>query len=319
MSPSLLSGPLVAAGGTGARVAQRLRAMQEALARLASMSSPLHVLEEAPRCACRALGFQRAVIFRIVDGALMAVSVHSEGNREGAAMFLRRARETPPRVDDLGRERDALRALEPVLVVQPDTFEPLLTVSRSNGFVAAPLVEDGQATAILYADRIRRDGPPVDELDRELLWTFTGGLTGLLQQAKLSGALERQRRRLRALLWELDASLGEVEAATARSMQARQVPTAPPRLTAVTDDRPPAPRALAIATPALTRREREVAALLATGASNAEIAARLFVSEATVKSHVRQILRKLGVANRTEAAMRWRGAGEAAALSGGAA
>jgi ATP/maltotriose-dependent transcriptional regulator MalT len=54
----------------------------------------------------------------------------------------------------------------------------------------------------------------------------------------------------------------------------------------------------------LTRREREVFALLAESKSNKEIAAILFLSEATVKVHVRHILHKLGVRTRTAAAVR---------------
>ena len=52
----------------------------------------------------------------------------------------------------------------------------------------------------------------------------------------------------------------------------------------------------------LTKREFEVLGYLAIGSSNAEIAYRLGISEQTVKSHVKHILQKLGVRNRTEAA-----------------
>jgi LuxR family transcriptional regulator, maltose regulon positive regulatory protein len=53
----------------------------------------------------------------------------------------------------------------------------------------------------------------------------------------------------------------------------------------------------------LTKREREVLQLIAEGLTNIEIATRLFLTLATVKVHVRNILRKLGVRSRTEAAI----------------
>ncbi|TFV62069.1 UNVERIFIED_ORG: response regulator transcription factor [Bacillus sp. AZ43] len=53
----------------------------------------------------------------------------------------------------------------------------------------------------------------------------------------------------------------------------------------------------------LSDREREVLTLLGSGESNAELAKRLFVSEATVKTYVSRLLTKLDLANRTQAAI----------------
>jgi DNA-binding NarL/FixJ family response regulator len=55
----------------------------------------------------------------------------------------------------------------------------------------------------------------------------------------------------------------------------------------------------------LTRRQLEILGLVAEGLSNAEIAERLFLSESTVKWHVRKVLRALGVANRAQAVARY--------------
>jgi DNA-binding NarL/FixJ family response regulator len=51
----------------------------------------------------------------------------------------------------------------------------------------------------------------------------------------------------------------------------------------------------------LTAREREILQLLADGMSNADVAKKLFISQETVKSHVRHILAKLEADTRTQA------------------
>jgi DNA-binding NarL/FixJ family response regulator len=63
----------------------------------------------------------------------------------------------------------------------------------------------------------------------------------------------------------------------------------------------PASRTIAELAEPLTPRENEVLQMLASGLANKEIAARLVISEHTVKFHVASILGKLGAASRTEA------------------
>ncbi len=85
-----------------------------------------------------------------------------------------------------------------------------------------------------------------------------------------------------------------------------------PRLTrrdelpAAPADGHPAPTPHGAASPPLdelTEREREIVRLLARGASNREIGETLFITEGTVKNHVSSILSKLGLRDRTQAAL----------------
>ena len=71
------------------------------------------------------------------------------------------------------------------------------------------------------------------------------------------------------------------------------------RLTAVS----PPPTAQPLVEP-LSERELEILALVANGLSNKEIAGELYIAEGTVKNHVTNILSKLGVRDRTQAALK---------------
>ena len=69
--------------------------------------------------------------------------------------------------------------------------------------------------------------------------------------------------------------------------------------------------------PPLTKREREVLALLGQGLTNNEIARRLFITESTAKVHVHHILEKLGARTRLQAALFAQGAENPSGHAGG--
>jgi DNA-binding NarL/FixJ family response regulator len=102
-----------------------------------------------------------------------------------------------------------------------------------------------------------------------------------------------------------DASAEQIEAAI-RAVHAGQThldPLVQERLVAtITAGPPPVPAGGTGPLPdGLTAREAEVLALLAEGLSNTEIAQRLFVSHATVKTHINRIFAKTGVRDRAQA------------------
>lgn len=108
-----------------------------------------------------------------------------------------------------------------------------------------------------------------------------------------------------------DASAEQIEAAI-RAVHAGQTyldPAVQERLVAAVVSRPPSPDPAGPAGPGpsgqppdgLTTREAEVLALLASGLSNAEIAQRLYLSHATVKTHINRIFAKTGARDRAQA------------------
>jgi DNA-binding CsgD family transcriptional regulator len=129
----------------------------------------------------------------------------------------------------------------------------------------------------------------------ELADPYLAGYAGLQQAASLLA--RRRRREATAALWEADAAAGRLAAAPMRAEVAALARLARIDLAAPAPVPPPEPDPAG-----LTPREREVIRLLSDGLSNAEIARTLYISEKTASVHVSNILRKLGVTSRLQAA-----------------
>jgi DNA-binding NarL/FixJ family response regulator len=102
-----------------------------------------------------------------------------------------------------------------------------------------------------------------------------------------------------------DAS-GEQLADAVRTVSAGQALLAPAITRRLIEDfcRGPAPGAAAASeTGRLSERELDVVRLVAQGMSNAEIAVKLYLSEATIKSHIARVLAKLGLRDRVQVAV----------------
>jgi DNA-binding NarL/FixJ family response regulator len=122
------------------------------------------------------------------------------------------------------------------------------------------------------------------------------GASGYLLKDVPAPELAQAVRLVHAGIYQFDPVVAGRLIETARSREpAPHGPSSPPPAAA----RAPGPPAV----DALTGRELEVLRLLATGATNREIAARLVVSEGTVKNHVSSILSRLGLRDRTQAAL----------------
>jgi len=81
------------------------------------------------------------------------------------------------------------------------------------------------------------------------------------------------------------------------------------RLRAVSGDRP-------VSQHGLTPREEQVAQLVASGASNKDVASTLFVNAQTVEYHLANVYRKLGIRTRTELALAWQDGDRADPVAG---
>jgi DNA-binding CsgD family transcriptional regulator len=288
---STVPSPRAVSDPAAADLSRRLRSVQRALLRLGSEQSLGRLVNLAPRFACQALELDRAMLLHVSGNSIVSGTAWWGGDQIAAADFARFLRAAHPQLTSCPPEFEAVQRQLPILVTnaqnRDDVYRPLVHAARSEAYAVAPMVRGDRVIGLLHADRYPVVDRHLDVLDRDLLWTFATGLADLIDRAAGRG--------LRSSPADPFANVGSE-----------------PEEPAAISSAPAVSGPLSL----LTSREHEVLGLLAEGAANAAIASRLVISEATVKSHVRHILRKLRAANRTEAVIRYQTlvAGEAAAV-----
>ena len=258
------------------------------------------LLQHAAEEACRVCGLDRAMIFRLDGSLLVAEVTYFVGQEAWAADCHAHALEHPIKLDSIRLETEMLRRRAAALVTEPmddpRAWHPIVCKVETRGYVVAPIMAGGQIIATLHGDT-HFSGRVVDAVDRDSMAAFATGLGYALERAMLVDRLHSQREAVRRLVHATEATVDEF-CATELTL-ARTAPRAAAPFDVRPRPQPPAPdprlRDL------LTRREAEVLRHMAAGSSNSDIANRLVITESTVKSHVKQILRKLRAANRAQA------------------
>jgi DNA-binding NarL/FixJ family response regulator len=181
-----------------------------------------------------------------------------------------------PGIEVVGAAADGEQAVAMVAERRPDVVLMDLRMPRCDGVEATR--------------RIRAEHPGTQVIalttyddDRSILSAVQAGARGYLTKDSTSQEIRRAIEAVaegKALL-EPAVQARLLEALAAGGAVAVQEPPAPPD--------------------GLTRREVEVLGLIAEGLSNQEIAGRLFVSEATVKTHINNLFSKIGARDRAQA------------------
>ncbi|SFN24605.1 regulatory protein, luxR family [Pseudonocardia ammonioxydans] len=198
---------------------------------------------------------------------------------------LRRLRRHRRELIDRGERSDP--ALRGVLT----TYEAMCTAEDSRVTAGAD-----PATWGAVADLLERLGQPYPTAYARLR-----SAEALLAGRRRSGAAELARAAAGARALQADPLLTEIAAVARRARVAvPDLPDPPAGAVRVEPVVPSSPVDDPLST--LTGRELEVLEVLAAGATNKEIAARLFIAPKTVAAHLARIFAKLGVTNRTQAA-----------------
>ncbi|AJE87294.1 LuxR family transcriptional regulator [Streptomyces albus] len=282
-----------------ARRSAAVKEVREALQRLHPLSTVDELVRRIP-LEINQLGYGRSLFSRLrgADWTIQSAFAHedpwltTELVRVGGAHPGRLGRELP--------ETELVHGRAPILVrdaqSNPRVHRELIPLARTEDYVAAPVICKGQVVGLVHADRHVETGT-VGAFDREVLGLFAEGLGLLFEQALRREHLSALRRALEEQALTVE---GLIDGSPRRDGAERGL-TLP-------HQNAPAP-AFPFLPPEgplhdLTRRELEVLRHLFDGASNAQIAAVLYVSVETVKTHVKSVLRKLGAANRADAVAR---------------
>jgi DNA-binding CsgD family transcriptional regulator len=269
-----------------------------ALARLRSVSANSELADRIPVELCSA-GFGRVLFSLIRHNMWLVRSAHATVDEATMTALLEVGRAHPRRLAGPLPESAMVHAKTPILVEHPQS-DPrvntkLVEVAKPNAYIAAPVYVWQTPVALLHADAPTESGDVGPE-DRDLLGVFAEGLGAIMERNIVMDKMRAVRSTAVEHLLAVDSLTGlcdqEHAGATAGA------PEAPSVFPRVDDGTGGADQ--------LTRRELQVLNLLAGGKTNAQIAGRLFISEGTVKSHLRRIMDKLDACNRTDAVARYR-------------
>jgi DNA-binding CsgD family transcriptional regulator len=274
--------------------------IHEGLARLRQFKTPQELIDASPRELMRTLGFTRAMVSRVRGSLWMPEVLEiADGVDSQADTFRRFVTEAEIPLAHMLMETELVRRRIPVLVTDPyghpRTYKPIVEAARSTSYAAAPIMPTTRVIGFFHVDRFGQE-LPVGPEDRDNLWVFAEHFGLMYERSVLVERLESQRSQLHELLSETIVSIDEI---CATDMGLTR--TEPVEATPIAHTR----SAWSPLDSLLTAREQEVLELMTSGATNNQIARELVISEGTVKSHVKRILRKLRVDNRAGAVARY--------------